>query len=173
MKLPQQAINFYTTLGSLLAPLIFLGCALTSKEEESGKYSTLRLYGSVNPDRTGRFQTVPIYRRSPIMITVKPKPFLDEGYIVEAAVVESNGGFSLRIQYDRRGTGLFENATHRLRNRHIAIHSSFSDSRWLAAPFIEKPISDGVLIFTPDATREEAERIVRGLNAIAEKLREG
>jgi hypothetical protein len=33
-----------------------------------------------------------------------------------------------------------------------------------------KRIVDGKLVFTPDATREEADRIVRGLNKIAKEM---
>ena len=33
-----------------------------------------------------------------------------------------------------------------------------------------RTITNGVLIFTPDATREEAERIVLGINNAAEEL---
>lgn len=173
MKLPYQATQF-CRLGALLSLLVlFVGCASTGSDGDkpSEKYSTLRLYGAVKPDRTGRHQTIPIYRRTPIMLTVASQPFLDEGYVMEASVIETVGGFSLRVQYDKRGTGLLENATHRMRNQHIAIHSAFPESRWLAAPVVDTPISNGLLVFTPDATREEAERIASGLNALARKLR--
>lgn len=148
--------------------LLFGGCASKREKEE---YSALRLYVSVNPDRTGLFQMVSIYRRSPIRLAVSTAPFLDEVYVREAKVVEAPGGFRLWIQYDRRGAGLLENMTHRFRNRHLAVYGAFPEGRWLAAPAIEKPIRDGVLVFTPDATREEAKRIARGLNRLAAKIR--
>ncbi len=149
--------------------LLFSGCASKPGKEE---YSALRLYVSVNPDRTGRFQMVSIYRRSPIRLAVSSAPFLDEGYVQEAKVVEAPGGFRLWIQYDRRGAGLLENMTHRFRNRHLAVYGAFPEGRWLAAPAIENPIRNGVLVFTPDATREEAKRIAQGLNRLAAKIRE-
>ena len=145
------------------------GCASKQGKEE---YSALRLYVSVNPDQTGRFQMVSIYRRSPIRFAVSLSPFLDEGYVQEAKVVEAPGGFRLWIRYDQRGAGLLENMTHRFRNRHLAIYGLFPEGRWLAAPAIEKPIRDGVLVFTPDATRKEAERIAQGLNRLASEIRE-
>jgi hypothetical protein len=46
------------------------------------------------------------------------------------------------------------------------------ESRWLAAPIVRKRIGDGKLIFTPDATREECDTIVTGLNAVAKKVKE-
>ena len=43
------------------------------------------------------------------------------------------------------------------------MYCRFPDPRWLAAPVFTKRITDGVLVFTPDCTREEADRIVKGL----------
>jgi hypothetical protein len=34
-------------------------------------------------------------------------------------------------------------------------------------------ISNGLFAFTPDTTREEADRIARGLNNVAEQVRKG
>ncbi len=173
MKRTTQAINFCKTWLAVFALSFGIGCQSTGSKdtENSDKYSTLRLFVGINPDSTGRHQTVPIYRADPMMLTVASTPFLDEGYVMQARVVESVGGFSIQVQYDERGTGLLENATYRYRNRHLAIHSSFSDSRWLAAPVIQTPITNGLLVFTPDATREEADRIVDGLNALSKKIR--
>ena len=50
------------------------------------------------------------------------------------------------------------------------IFSEFGQARWLAAPMINKRISDGNYVFTPDATREEAERIVRGVNNVIKSI---
>ena len=46
----------------------------------------------------------------------------------------------------------------------------FGELRWLAAPILQQRIRDGLLVFTPDATREEAERIVRGLKNVAKTV---
>jgi hypothetical protein len=54
--------------------------------------------------------------------------------------------------------------------RRVAVWSKWTEGRWLAAPQVMKPIEDGVLVFAIDGTREEAERIVRGLNNVAVKL---
>jgi hypothetical protein len=48
-------------------------------------------------------------------------------------------------------------------------NSTARESGWLAAVLVREPITDGVFQFTPDATRAEGNRIVRGLrNVIAE-----
>jgi hypothetical protein len=43
-------------------------------------------------------------------------------------------------------------------------------ARWIAAPVIHGRISNGSLVFTPDASREEADEIARGLTNIAKKI---
>jgi murein DD-endopeptidase MepM/ murein hydrolase activator NlpD len=43
------------------------------------------------------------------------------------------------------------------------------DGRWLAAPIITRRISNGVLVFTPDCSREEADQLVLGLNNVAKE----
>ena len=50
-----------------------------------------------------------------------------------------------------------------------AERSTFT-TRWLAAPMITRPIENGVIAFTPDCTREEADIFVLGLNNVAIKL---
>ena len=61
--------------------------------------------------------------------------------------------------------------TGRGKDRRIAIFSQFGPARWLGAPIYQQKISNGVVFFTPDASRSEAERIVRGLNNVARKLK--
>lgn len=43
------------------------------------------------------------------------------------------------------------------------------NQRWLAAPLINAPISDGVLLFTPNTTRSEADAIALGLSNVVKK----
>ena len=51
--------------------------------------------------------------------------------------------------------------------------SQLNAGRWLAAPLVQTHITDGLLVFTPDATREEADQIAAGLNTVAKKLQTG
>ncbi len=52
-------------------------------------------------------------------------------------------------------------------------HKTLADSRWLAAPVISRRISNGVLVFTADCERDEADQLVLGLNNGAAKIRKG
>jgi hypothetical protein len=61
--------------------------------------------------------------------------------------------------------------------RHFVIFGQWGDKlvngRWLAAPLITHRISNGVLAFTPDITRAEADQLVLGLNNAAAKVHKG
>lgn len=78
--------------------------------------------------------------------------------------------YAIRIIFDSTGTILLDELTTSNKGRHIAIFCQFGDIRWIAAPLITQKNLNGVFVFTPDATREEAERIVRGLNNVAKAV---
>ena len=68
------------------------------------------------------------------------------------------------MQFNRQGSWILERASVMDRGRHLAVFGDFGEARWLAAPLITDKNSSGRLTFTPDCTRAEAERFVRGLN---------
>lgn len=159
------------SINIIFATLVLLttGCQ-TNGISKDKKYSLINFHLESPPDDSGRTGYIPVYRANPQQISIRNEAFLDVGYVTQARVVEAIGGFSIRIQFDEIGTKRLQTITTYNRGKRIAIHSNFDDSRWLAAPQIIRTITDGVLIFTPDATREEAERIVLGINNAAEEL---
>jgi preprotein translocase subunit SecD len=112
------------------------------------------------------------------VIHVDPEPFLTEVHVKEAEVIDTPGGFQLRLKFGKQGGRLLEQYTTGNRGRRFAIFSKFvsppdhtlNAGRWLAAPRIGQHIGDSILTFTPDATREEAVEIARGLNNIGKNL---
>jgi preprotein translocase subunit SecD len=160
--------RFNTILAAILLAGVALGCQTTKKKAAS----VLRMHLEMNPDGTERTTSVPIGRDKFFYLNIEKAPFLDEGHIQQAAVVEDVGGFQVSLQMDKRGTLLLEQYTTANKGRRIAIHAVFGQDRWLAAPVITKSISDGKIAFTPDATREEAERLVLGLNKVANRMDE-
>ena len=169
--------RFNVYLLIVCAALLACGCASKKTKEEKEKekqLSTLRLHMEVTASTEQFSVTVPIFRQRPVMITVDKDPFLTEANVEEAKVVDVLGGFALQIQFDHEGAMLLENYTTANPGRRIAIFSLFGktkdESRWLGAPMISRRITNGLLIFTPDATREESERIALGLNNVHKKL---
>ena len=164
-----RVVRFNSYLLLALMALCAVGCKSMKKKDAT----TLRLHQEVNRDGTDRSAPVPVYRASPMYVNVENAPFITEGHIVKASVIEALGSFQIMVQFDRRGTWLLEQYTTAHRGRRIGIFSQFGDARWLAAPMTNKRISDGVLVFTPDASREEADRIVLGLNNVAKEAQKG
>jgi preprotein translocase subunit SecD len=170
MKFCLQRLNLY--LWVVLA-VGLCGCKSTPESQTKKLVATLRLHIEAGRDSSKSSEPVPVYREQPVMINVEKEPFLSEGSVNQATVFNAVGGFALRVQFDHQGSTLLEQYTSLHRGKRIAIFSQFGDKiqdyRWLAAPVISHRISDGVLVFTPDTTREEAEEIAIGLNNVSAK----
>ena len=164
-------INTY--LCTILITLFAAGCETTKNDRREKKEMTLlRFHVETNPDGSERTHIVPVYRANPSMISIGKVPALDEGSIAQAALVDSpGGGFVISIQFTHHGRLLLDNLSNAYRGQRLAIMANFGETRWLAAPQLTRRISDGVFTFTPDATREESERIVRGLMNVSKKLK--
>jgi hypothetical protein len=169
-----ERFNIYLLVTAAVAAAVACGCQSTTKEKPAKLLSTFRLHLAASRDGTTAGVPVPVYRQNPIIINVEKEPFLTEGNVAEAKVIDVVGGFALQIRFDGAGTSLLEQCTAANRGRKIVVFSQFGeqikDARWLAAPVITRRINDGVLTFTPDATREEAEEIALGLNNVAKKV---
>ena len=176
MVIRLNRFNIYLVLLVVLAA----GCK-TAESKHEKEVSTLQLRQEANPDPTGRTEQIAVYREHPVKFTVSRAPFLTESKVKEAKVIDVVGGFALRIAFDKEGAMLLEEYTAATRGRHIAVFSQWVEApdlkpnagRWLAAPKIQTHITDGVFIFTPDATREECEKIAHGLNDVARDLQTG
>jgi hypothetical protein len=143
-----------------------------SDESDPQKQLTmLRLHGESNPDPTGRTVAVPILRSQPMMATIDREAFLSEDNVLSAEVVDEPAGFSVQVTFDRRGEWLLEQASVRLQGRRIVVFAKFGPERWLGAPVVHGVLADGKFKFMPDATREEADRITRGLRNYARQAK--
>jgi len=172
-------MRFNTYLRTSLVLALLCGCQ--SPESKSKSKKQLSIVGvhleAIGQDSTHN-EKVPIYREHPIMLNILIDPFLTQSNIKKASVVDSVGGFGLRLEFDHRGSQLLEQYTAGNIGKHLAIagefmistNSTVAEKRWLAAPRITRRINDGALLFTPDATRDEAERFANGLNNVAKEL---
>ena len=167
MKTSLARFNIYLLLAAVV---LGWGCKTPEERKRSKEASTLRVYLEVS--RGGDHSSgVPIYRQNPIRIEVEREPLLTEADLAHASVVDLPGGFAIEAQFNGHGALILEGATVAHRGQHLAIQSDFGEHRWLAAPLITHRITNGGLVFTPDASREEAERIVRGLTNVVFKIR--
>ena len=156
----------------LLVVALAAGCKSPEERKRDQAISTFRLHLEGNPDGN---QSTAVIQIAGVELRVNNASFLDETSVTNAAVVDTrDGGFAIRVQYDPHGTLVLDSVTSENRGRRIAVFTQYGvrkleHRRWLAAPY-GAPITDGVLIFTPVATREESEEIVLGLNNVAKKI---
>jgi hypothetical protein len=171
MKIRWHRFNIY--LMAALALTLVCGCR-TAEGKRKKQPATLRLYTEDNPDRSKRTELIAV---GGIQLNVQSEPFLTEAYIKKAEIIDVTGGFAIKIQFDRHGSWVFEQNTGSNRGRRLAILSQWvpgdqekvNKGRWLAAPLISTHTDNGLLVFTPDATLDEAKIIVLGLNNVAKK----
>ncbi|MEP6663653.1 MAG: hypothetical protein ABJC04_08305 [Verrucomicrobiota bacterium] len=138
--------------------------------QQKKELTAIRFHLEAPYDPTTRADRVTVLRASPIELNVIKDSFLDERDVSSATLVDYLGGFVIQIQFDAHGTFVLDSVTSSSKGKRIVIKTEADDQRWIAAPMISHRIGDGTLIFTPDATRLEAERIVRGLNNTSAKL---
>ena len=161
--------NFYLLAG-LLAALAVAGCA-TGPKKGRQKEASIRFHLELNAAEKGQATNVVVGRSAPFQVTVDRQSFLTEFNVEAARVQDTLGGFAIAIQFDVNGTILLEQYTTAYRGRRAGIIAEFGELRWLAAPVMQSRVANGQFLFTPDATREEAERIVEGLNRVAKRTR--
>src|SRR5208283_4336065 len=150
MMIDSRRFNIYLLL---LLALAFGGGCKTGKGKK--QYSTLRVYLEVNPDGTDKNGPVPIFREKPMLVNVEKMPFLTEGQVSRARVVDVFGGFVLQIEFNQEGTWLLEQYSASNPGKHFAIQSIFGAKtnmgRRVDARRIRRRITHGTLTFTPDA----------------------
>lgn len=175
MVIRSWRFNLYLCAAVALAFLA--GCKSPEKDGKK-RLSTLRIHLQTNLSSTNRAEIISVFREHPVQFQIERIALVSEGDVQEANVIDAIGGFALQIKFNRQGTWLLEEASGKNPGKHFAIFSQFSEppdyhlnmGRWLAAPKIDHRIADGVLVFTPDATRTESEAIAIGLNNVAKKI---
>ena len=178
MVTERPRINFYlfalnTLLLVALALAPGLGCAERDQHGHKLKPAQLRLHLESAQDVPERLTTVTMGRAAPFSYSVAKGQFLKDDQIVAAALTEVAGLYSIKIKLDRQGETILNQLSSANSGKRIAVWADFGEVRWIGSVLIEKRITNGELTFTPDTTREEAEKIVDGVNYLAKLYREG
>jgi preprotein translocase subunit SecD len=172
MMVHRERFNIYLMAG--LAAIMAFGCQSPEKKKKK-ELATLHLYIETSPRGIEQTQVASILREAPFDVTVRKTPFLTEASVAEAKVIEAMGGYAISLQFNNEGKLLLEQYTSANPGKKIAVFCQFgkdlAQHRWVAAPAISRRIANGLFVFTPDASREEAEEIVLGLNNVSKKLR--
>lgn len=166
MKVWARQFNIYLVLATALA--LLWGCE-TNKPH--GPVSAVRIHIEARADSANSSQTISVLRADPVLVTITQQPVLTEANIVAARLIDAPGGFALEIRFDETGTWILEQYSAANPGGHFAIFGQWgdksADGRWLAVPLISHRVANGVLAFTPDMSRPEADQLVLGLNNVA------
>ena len=136
--------------------------------EFSGRASELGTLG-VNKATVGR--------SDPVEMTVQREAVLDERDVKRATLVEQRDqSFSIAVEFVQRGSMVLHMNSVAAKGQRLVIAARWSNgtnvfNRWIAAPLMRRALDQGVIVFTPDMSREESVLFVRGLNNVAVKLK--
>ena len=171
MEIARGRFNLY-----LAAALTCVVAGCSSTKDPNEKLSTLlRVHLEPAPNAPLPRMTVAVNRSNPLVFEVESMPLLSEQNVVEAAVIEEMGLYSIRIKFDHWAQALLDYNSTSHQGLRLAIQAQFGPkqetSRWIGAPKLDRHITDATITFTPDASLEECYEIVTGLNNDARKTK--
>jgi hypothetical protein len=162
--------NFYL---AATAAFVLAGCS-TTRDPSDNLTTLLRVHLESQPDQMVPPKAIAVYRENPLTISIESLYLISEDNVVSAKVVEEMGTYAIQIQFDQWAIPLLDHNSSSWQGRRIAIQAQWGPkhehTRWLAAPKMNRHISDGTITFTPDASLEETRDIVIGLNNDARKV---
>ncbi len=160
-----------------MALAVLCGCQTTRQKqskEQSKEVSALRVYIEASAKDPAVNQRITLLRADPIAFTIEKEPILTEANLIQSRVIEAEGGFAIQIQFDESGGMVLEQYSAANPGKHFVVFGQWgekaADGRWLAAPLITHRIAGGILSFTPDLSRTNADRLVLGLNNVSKKI---
>ena len=160
-----------------MALAVLCGCQ-TETHKKGKEVSALRVHLEAGSNGTSTSETISVPPRDdPVLITIEKEPILTEANIIASKVIEAQGGIALQIQFDESSSLMLEQYSAANPGKHFVIFGQWgekqADGRWLAAPLITHRIAGGIMSFTPDLSRAEADRLVLGLNNVAKQIIKG
>lgn len=161
MNSAPRGFNFYLLLA--LGACLLGGCKTNKPKPPE---AILRIHAEATED-TSFTRLIKVFKDETVTLKVYQTPLLSEQDLLAAKVVNALGGFAIALKFSPTGKWQLDQYTSLNIGRHYAIFAMFGKdpviTRWIAAPIISDRISDGMIIFTPDCTREEAEEFIREL----------
>lgn len=168
-----RPVRFNSYLLVLIAALL-TACESTNPDgsaKVATGVATLRVHLETHDDKLGLSQQITVGRedRQTFFITAG---MIGEQSLTAARIWEGNEGeFAIHLQFDREGVRTLEMLSLSYRGKRLAIGGQFPEPRWIGTVRMDRHIADGTLLFRPDVSREEAEKMVRLLNATVAKLK--
>lgn len=171
MSICRQRFNLYLLAAALA--MLASGCSSTLFHHKKEQIGILRVHIESESSAQGQTKSITVLRSQPVLINIFTDPVLTEADVISARLLENPGGFAVEIKFDETAGWRLEEYSAINPGKHLAIFAQWSekqaDGRWLAAPLIVGRMAGASLLFTPDASHEEMQKWVDGLNATAKK----
>jgi len=170
MNLPASRLGLAVV--AVLSLSLLCGC---QSDKKSKATAAMRVHIEVTVP-TATSQSISVLRSAPVLVTILKDPVLTEVNIVAARLIDTPGGVAVQVKFDERaGLWILQQYSAANPGKHFVIYGQWgekpSDGRWLAAPLITHRIADGVLTFTADASRDELNQFITGLNNVIKQNR--
>lgn len=174
-------MNFYTRRFNLYLAFVLIvplcGCMFFKNElgkKKAEKTSAVRIHLESPVSVPGKTRTVSLLRSAPVAVTIDEEPVLTEVNLLAAELIDTYGSYAVHLRFDETGGWALEQSTAGNPGKHLVIFGQWGETntqgRFLAAPIISRRIAGGELTFSPDASREETQQFVDGLNNLARIL---
>lgn len=173
MRSATRCFNLVLVLLVVFASGGAMGADAPKKSKKKEKLiDRLRVHVESRHDIPERALAAEVGKGNPMKFMVEKLPILNETHVQRASLLDEPGGFQVQIQFNTLGAKILESYTSAAAGRHLLIMTEIDDEgRWIAAPLIRRRLGDGTLSFVPAASREDMDRLVRGLNKMVEKNR--
>lgn len=164
--------KLFNSILFVFAVVLVVGCKTGAKSRLKKKDSTLLLcFLESAPGLGDKTMPVEVGRTKKVNLVVASKPVITQNEVLNAEAWDTaDGGVAIRLELDRIGRRQLEIFSVLHRGKRMAVQAHFPDARWIDVVPFDQRLSDGILILYPDASPEETDRIVKGLNLVAEAI---
>lgn len=146
--------------------------AKSKKEKKPKPIKMIRVHVESKHDLPERSVVAALETGEGLKINVEKLPILNESHMENAALLDSPGGYQLRLKFNSLGAKILESYTSAAVGRHLAVVCDVDgEARWLGLPLVRQRIGDGVLTFSPAVPRDIVVRLVDGLNGEIQRQR--
>ncbi len=153
-----------------LLPCLLICCVLgltACVTKPPKNMTTLRIHVPATEASSPQRRMQVAIRVPELTLQVDAQPVLTEADLDHAQVTGEGENLGLRLYFNTHGTIVLDTVSLNYRSQMLVI---MINGAAIGAPLIKDRIVDGVFEFTPDLSREQAEKIVAGLNATAAYL---
>ena len=171
----KRYLQFYLTIPAFVLLIVLPGCVKKYFVDTKRNKAQLALFVQGFPQQGEDTQLLKLYQAKPKLVHINPKPVMrgNSGMITSSKVVDTQDGLhAIQLDFTTLGQSVMEHITTNFRSRQLYVvlaqnddHSKTNKVKMtcIGTHYINQTFSTP-LVFTPDASREESEKIIKLLN---------